>query len=228
MSFSQMVCLVASWLAAAAGPALAGPEFAPIAARYQEARGDGHAPPRSFEWYFSRNGNQIEIGRGAYIELWERDERGDVSWLRIFHDDRKLISYTPGELSAQSRALPWQTLNTLFGAKVLLGKLSRVGETKYLNRPATRYTGKVGNKEIEVVWLDAEQLPGRIVHRDQMHTYYQLALQELRPAPASGWPRSDLARSQSYEFISGADLGDREYDPFVKKVLAMDGHSHAH
>jgi hypothetical protein len=76
--------------------------------------------------------------------------------------------------------------------------------------------------------LETEQVPGRIVNRDPMHTYYQLTLEELRPEPAGGWPRSDLARSQSYELISGADLGDREYDPFVQKVFAMDGHSHGH
>jgi hypothetical protein len=50
----------------------------------------------------------------------------------------------------------------------------------------------------------------------------------LRTEQADDWPKSDLARAQSYEYIDGADLGDREYDPFVKKVQAMDGHSHGH
>jgi hypothetical protein len=212
-----------------AGAALAGQEFAPTAARYLEARGDGHAPPRSNEWYFNRNGNQVEFGRaGGYVELWERDERGEVSWQRIFHDDRKLIAYTPGELRAQNRALPWETLNTVLDARQLLRRLRPVGEIQYLDRPATRYTGTMGDKEIEVVWLKAEQLPGRIVRRDRMHIYYQLTLQELRPAPARSWPRSDLTRAEGYEHLDGADLGDREYDPFVRKVLAMDGHRHGH
>jgi hypothetical protein len=209
-------------------PSLAGQEFAPLAARYKEAHSDGHARPRSAEWYFSRKGNDIEIGRGNYVELWQRDSHGEVSWLRIFHDDRKLISYTQGELRTQGRELPWETLNTIFDAKALLGKLSRVETTSFLGRPATRYQGKVGDKDIEVVWLEAEQVPGRVVHRDQMHTYYQLALEELRAEPANDWPRSNMASTESYELLSGADLGDREYDPFVKKVLAMDGHGHRH
>jgi hypothetical protein len=227
MAFGRPICLLASCLAVMV-PALAGQEFTPLAARYREARGDGHAPPRSVEWYFTRNGNQVEIGRGPYVELWERDNHGEVSWLRIFHEDRKLISYPQGELRTQGRALPWETLNTIFDPKALLGKLHRVEETNFLGHPAVRYQGKVGNREIEVVWLEAEQVPGRIVHRDQMHTYYQLALEELRSEPASDWPRSDIARTDSYELLSGADLGDREYDPFVQKVFAMDGHSHAH
>lgn len=226
MPISRMICLLASCLAFMA-PAVAGQEFAPLAARYQETRGNGHAPPRSTEWFFTRNGNRVEIGRGDYVEQWERDERGQVNWRRIFHADRKVVAYTPGELRALERELPWETLNTIYDAKHLLGKLKRVEETRWLDRPAARYAGKVGSDEIEVVWLEAEQLPARIVRRDQVHTY-QLTLQELRSEPAQGWPRSDLARAADYEEIDGADLGDREYDPFVQKVLAMDGHGHGH
>ena len=134
----------------------------------------------------------------------------------------------PAELRALERELPWETLNTVYEAKHLLGNLKRIEETRWLDRPAVRYAGKVGNQEVEVVWLVAEQLPARIVRRDQVHTNFQLTLQELRPKPAQGWPRSDLARAADYEEIDGADLGDREYDPFVQKVLAMDGHGHRH
>jgi hypothetical protein len=217
-----------AWLATAAVPALAEPQFTPLAARYHEVHDDGHAPSRSTEWYFTRTSDRVEIGRGAYVELWERDKSGNVDWKRVFHEDHKLIAYTAGELSAQNRTLPWATINTIFAAKALLGSLSVAGKTQFLDRPATRYTGKVENEELEVVWLDAEQLPASIVRRDSVHTYFQLTLQELRPEPAAGWPRSDLARAADYEHLDGSDLGDREYDPFVQKVLAMDGHSHGH
>jgi hypothetical protein len=228
MTFGRtMICFVA-WLAAVATPTLAEPTFTALAARYQEARSDGHAAPRSTEWFFTRNGNRVEIGRGNYVELWERDQRGQVSWRRIFHADRKVVAYTAGQLRTIERELPWETLNTVYDAMQLLAALKKVEETRWLDRPAARYAGKVGNQEVEVVWLEAEQLPARIVRRDQLHTYFQLTLQELRPEPAQGWPRSDLARAADYEEIDGSDLGDREYDPFVQKVLAIDGHSHAH
>ena len=222
-----MICLLA-WLAAVAAPALAEPTFTALAARYQEARGNGHAPPRSTEWFFTCDGDRVEIGRGDYVELWERDQRGQVSWRRIFHADRKLIAYTPGQLRAIERELPWETLNTVYDVKHLLGHLKRVGETRWLDRPAARYAGKVGNQEVEVVWLEAEQLPARIVRRDQLHTYFQLMF-EAAPGAGAAMAARRLSRAADYEFIDGADLGDREYDPFVKKVLAMDGHAgHAH
>ena len=201
--------------------------YRPLAARYQETRGDAHGHGRTHDWYFTRNGSQVELGRGGYVEMWQLDARGQVSWQRVFHEDRKLIAYTPGELRTQNRAPAWEVLNTVIDAR-LLDSLRRVGPARHLGQPATRYRGQVGNEKIEVVWLDAEQLPAEIVRRDKQHSY-RLRLRELRPVPASNWPRADLARAAEYEHVDGADLGDREYDPFVRKVLAMDGGgAHAH
>jgi len=224
----KIFCLAAAWLATLIGPVIAEPQFPRIAARYLEARGDGHVAPRVVEWHFARDGDRVEFGRGSYVELWRRDERGEVSWQRIFHDERKLIDYTPGELRAQNRALPWTTLNTIVDAKQLLNGLRLVEKTRYLDRVATRYERVAADETIYVVWLDQEQLPGRIERRQYGHVVYTLMLQELLQTTASHWPRADLARAQDYEFFDGADLGDREYDSFVRKVLAMDGHSHGH
>lgn len=66
--------------------------------------------------------------------------------------------------------------------------------------------------------------------RSTPQSSYSLVLRELRPAAAAGWPRVDAAATADFEIIDGSDLGDREYDPFVRKVLSMDagGHRHAH
>lgn len=227
-NIGRIFSLAATWLAMLIAPVVAEPEFQSIAARYLEARGDGHVAPRTVEWHFTRDGDRVEFGRGSYVELWRRDERGEVSWQRIFHDERKLVDYTPGELRAQNRALPWATLNTIVDAERLLSGLRSVEKSRYLDRAATRYERVAADETVHVVWLDQERLPGRIERRQYGHVVYTLTLQELLPAPASHWPRADLARAQDYEFFDGSDLGDRESDPFVRKVLAMDGHSHGH
>jgi hypothetical protein len=224
--------LLAGLLAGAAQAATGdhAPAFTPVAARYQETRGDGDGHRHAAEWVFIRNGAQVELGRGGYVELWERDAQGEISWQRIFHDARKLISYTPGELRTERRAPSWEALNSIIDER-LLGSLRPAGATRYLGRVATRYRGEVGGERIEVLWLDAERLPATVSRRDKVHSY-QLRLRELRPAPAPGWPRADMARAADYVFIDGSDLGDREYDPFVRRVLAMDeahgagGHAH--
>jgi len=228
MTLSKTItCVLALWLAAISGPALAGDTFAPLAARYLESRGDGHSPARPIEWYLTRKANLVEIARTGYVEVSARDKYGSVSWQRIFHNDHKVVEYTPGDLVAMNRALPWETLNTVVDARQLLATLHPVGKMQFLDRPATRYAGKFGNEEIDLIWLDEEQIPGRMLRRG-VHLDNTLTLQELRPEPADDWPKSDLERAKDYEYISGADLGDREYDPFVKKVQAMDGHSHGH
>jgi hypothetical protein len=222
-----IVSFLAAWLVTLAGPASAGEDFVPLAARYQESRGDGHTPARPFEWFLTREANSVEIARPGYIELWARDARGVLSWQRIFHDDQKVIEYAPGDLRAMNRDLPWETLNTVVDFRKLRASLQEVGKISFLDRPAIRYAGKIGNEEVDLIWLEAEQVPGRLLRRG-LHTDYSLRLEELRTEQADDWPKSDLARAQSYEYIDGADLGDREYDPFVKKVQAMDGHSHGH
>ena len=192
-----------------------------------KSRGDGHTPARPVDWYLIRKPEQVEIARAGYVELWQKDTRGEVSWQRIFHDDRKRISYTPGDLRAQNHALSWATLNTVLDFEQVLANLHPVGKMTFLERPATRYVGKIGREEIDLIWLDAEKLPGRMQRRE-IHLDDSLVLQELRTDPAPDWPGSDPARSGDYEELDGTDLGDREYDPFVRKVQAMDGHNHAH
>jgi hypothetical protein len=220
--------LIATWAVMPIVPVSAQPEFQRIAARYLEVRGDAHSAPRTSEWYFTRDGDRVEIGSGSYVELWSRDGRGEVSWQRIFHDDRKLVDYTPGELRAQHRDLSWATLNTIVDAKQVLNELRRVEKASYLDHAATRYERTTEADTLRVVWLDQEQLPGRIERRQSGHVVYTLTLQELLPAPAGQWPRADLARARDYELVDGSDLGDRENDPFVRKVLAMDGYGHRH
>jgi len=208
----------------------AAPAFVPLAAKYEESRGSGHGSGRVSRWYFVRGVRQVELGRGAYVELWGRDDGGEVSWQRIFHDERKLIAYTPGELRTQRRAPAWEVLNTIIDER-LLTSLRRVGSASFNGRQATRYRGQVGEERIEVIWLEKEKLPVEVSRRDRHHAY-RLRLLELRALPGRDWPRADLARAADYEYIDGADLGDREYDPFVRKVLAVDeaygagGHAH--
>lgn len=203
--------------------------YATIAARYQEVYegADGHR--KTDRLHVARRARQVEFARAGYVELWERDDRGEITWQRIFHEHRKLIGYTPGELRTQSLTPSWNALNTLIDTNVLKN-LKRTGQTRWQHRWATQYRGRLGEENVDVLWLEAERLPAEIVRRGK-NGAYRLSLRELRATPASGWPQAELLRAADYEYIDAADLGDREYDPFVRRVLAMDaarGSGHAH
>ncbi|MBI5751402.1 MAG: hypothetical protein HZA59_04550 [Hydrogenophilales bacterium] len=200
--------------------------YQPLAAHYQESRRVAGAHQESADWYFTRRDNQIESAHGDYAEVWQRDERGQLTLTRVFHQDRKMIQYTPGELRTQGRHKDWATLNSIIDPRQLT-TLKRVGAMHFLGRPASRYTGTLGGEKIEVLWLANEALAAKLV-RSGRDGSVSLELKELRASPDSRWPQANLARADKYAFLDGADLGDMEYDPFVQRVLGVDGGHGAH
>ena len=202
--------------------------YQPLAARYQETRRVTGAHKETADWYFTRQDKQVETVRGGYAEIWQRDERGELTLTRVFHHDRKLIQYTPGELRTQGRQKGWSALNTIIDPRRIT-TLKQTGSVSFLGRPATRYTGKLGEEKIEVVWLTKEALAAKLV-RSGRDASITLELKELRATPDSRWPQASLARSENYAYLDGADLGDMESDPFVQRVLGVEsgtgGHAH--
>ncbi|MEK6750257.1 MAG: hypothetical protein AABY83_13820 [Pseudomonadota bacterium] len=197
-------------------------EFTPLAAHYIETLKSRGSAAVSNDWYLVRRANQVETSRNQYSEVWQRDARGELTLTRVFHQDHKLIQYTPGELRTQRREKDWETLNRVVPEQQLT-TLKHIADLTYLGRPASRYTGQHGAEKLDVIWLTHEALAAKIVHtnRDQRTT---LALKELRPQPATHWPQANPGVIEPYDFIDGADLGDMEYDPFVRRVLDSDGH----
>jgi len=213
---------------AAATSAASPAPLAPLAARFAETRRDGHGHAVTNDWFFYREGDHIETAQRDYAEVWQRDDRQAVTLRRVFHGERKIVEYTTGELRTQHRLKDWRELGSILDARTL-SRLRRVGTDTVLKQPAVRYVGHSGDTRIEVLWLPRLNLPARIV-RSTPQSRYSLVLRELLPAAAAAWPRVDAAATADFEIIDGSDLGDREYDPFVRKVLSMDTgeHRHAH
>ena len=196
--------------------------FPPLAAHYTKTLKYRNKTPISSDWYLIRRPDQVETSRDRYSEVWQRDTRGELTLTRVFHQDRKLIHYTTGELRTQHRGKDWDSLNGIV-AKLELQKLKRAADITYLGRPATRYIGHFGEEKIEVLWLKAEALAAKYVHTDNDRSL-TLELKDLRSNPIAEWPQANPKKIEPYDYIDGADLGDMEYDPFVRRVLASDGH----
>jgi hypothetical protein len=101
-----------------------------------------------------------------------------------------------------------------------------------LKQPAVRYVGRLGSERVEVVWLTRQAIPAKVV-RSHRGSTYSLEIKELHAAPEAFVAPASREQIDSYEVLDAADLGDREYELFVQKVLAMDsgrpgGHQHAH
>lgn len=232
MTIKSLFMRVGLLLAAVAAPCIAAagdaPPLEPLAARYAEIRRDADGHSVANDWFFRRDHASVETGGSEYAEIWQRDDREEVTLQRVFAREGKRIAYTTGELRTQGRLKAWRDLGTIVDAE-LLAALKRVGSTRFRGWPAERYAGRFGTLRVEVTWLPRQQLPAEVVRRSAGASE-RLVLRELRAVAPPEWPRIDHAALDDYEFFDASDLGDREYDPFVRRVLAQDagGAPHAH
>ena len=97
-------------LAAALALACAALAPVPVLAHAGEAvatasAGAKRTPPA--DWYFSRGEQQLRVVKGEIEEIWRRESRGQVSFERIFHADKRRVFYTAGQLRTMGLDIDW-------------------------------------------------------------------------------------------------------------------------
>jgi hypothetical protein len=189
--------------------------------------GSQGTPGPAQEWYLWRYPELVEkqdIQRGE-SELWRRGPDGQVFYERVFHQDKRIIEYVPGELRALRKYPDWQKLSQVIEPAWLQRALQHTGTTEILGRHVRRYQGQVDGVTFEVLWLEAEQLPAlvRQVYADREAVLRLKAIYAAHQAP---WSR---AQTKGYQRLDAADLGDMYADPFVRRVQhSTPLHSHTH
>ncbi|HEY8157761.1 MAG TPA: hypothetical protein VIF10_03560 [Methylobacter sp.] len=175
-------------------------------------------------WRFWRNGQQIVIERPqlGLGELWQRDGKAMIH-RKLYHADRRAIEFQEDDLRMLETKPSWQKLALLVDQKVL--EQLTAGNMEWSdNHPIREYQGKIGDSQWHIVMRMDLGLPV-LIEREQdgvsEHTEllnaYELNAAPWQPTPTNG-----------YDIIDYADLGDKEYDPFVIKVQAQMGHDHHH
>jgi hypothetical protein len=175
-------------------------------------------------WRFWRDSQQIVIERPqlGMGELWQLDGRSIIH-RKLFHADQRAIEFQDDDLKMLETMPSWQKLALLLDEKLLAQLTS--GDLEWSDGYPTReYQGKVAEMEWHVVMRMDIGLPMLIERqhegfseRTELLNAYALSAAPWRPTP-----------SNSYDVIDFADLGDKEYDPFVIKVQAQMGHDHHH
>jgi hypothetical protein len=79
--------------------------LAPVASGM--SMGDAH------DWYVSAEPRELRLLKGDLEEVWRRDGAGRISFERVFHADRKVVSYSDGELRTLGLAPDWDALAAL-------------------------------------------------------------------------------------------------------------------
>ncbi len=172
------------------------------------------------EWYMWRQAAQVETRESGNEtgEVWRLSRNGQISYQRVFHKEKRMIEYTPGDLRSLHRYPDWSRLAGVIDPAILNKELKVYGVAEILGRSARRYQGRLNGVEVEVWWLEREQVPALIrqVYTDREVT---LRLNAIYPLSKSPWPHDQTAGYASIDYV---DLGDKQIDPFVRRLP----HSH--
>jgi hypothetical protein len=177
---------------------------------------------RQGDWYLLRGAHRIERVRpdAGIAEIWERDDRGDVSLKRVFRNESRVVEYAPGNLRAMQLQMSWEAVGAAVDPR-LVRALVRGATVATPYGLATVFKGVMAAVPTEVWWLETLQLPTRVVEQ-RPNASVIVELQSLHSQPPGDWPRADFPDQAVVEVIDVADLGDRHYDPFVNKVEQFD------
>lgn len=215
--------LSATFLLLAALPVRAEGELPAVLARFAVQHAGG-APE---QLVVVRTDTRIEhrfVTRGV-VERWRRDARGELEHEKLFPKDGKSVHYTAGDLRTIQYEPSWEQLGSLIGTKERSG-LSAAGQKKSLGGRTARISrGQVRGEPAQLEWLADVSLPALLAtgHVRERTTVKLVSIEPCSESTCAETP-SDALRS-----IEFADLGDMEYDPFVRRFMAreMPGH-HAH
>jgi len=166
---------------------------------------------------------EYRLRGGEVTEVWERDDRGELTHLKVFSKARRVVHYTSGDLRTLNLAPSWEELGSLMRSEDRK-KLTRRGTSRVAGEPAQRFAGLVDNAPATLLWLEHLGLPGQLtVGRGPKGNTVKLV--GARPCSPDICAPFDITGYREIEF---ADLGDSEHDPFVRSFVAATGLGHAH
>lgn len=175
-------------------------------------------------WRFWRNSKKIDIERPqlGVGESWQQDGRAIIH-RKLYHADQRAIEFQQDDLKMLEAAPSWHKLSLLLDQS-LLEQLSASDIKWSEGFPVRDYQGTVNGTAWHIVMRMDIALPilvesrsAQASERTELLNAYALTAAPWQPTP-----------SDAYEVIDYADLGDKEYDPFVIKVQAQMGQAHHH
>jgi hypothetical protein len=191
-----------------------------MSARYEVTVTTKATGARQNIWHFYRQPQRIALLKGAIDEIWHRDEQGQVSFERVFHNEQRAVDYSAGELTTLGVQTPWPALTTFVDAR-LLSALRVVSRTGTGASERAKLAGVVGGDTLRIDWLPALQLPARLTRTDRAGTITEMRLVQHAAQTPANWPVPGQ-RSSAYLRLDAADFGDMGYETVVRMSEALD------
>lgn len=203
--------------------------MAAVACRY-ELKVIPHDPskvPLNTAWFFWRRPDMIQTldADGDHGEIWQQTANGSIQYRKLYHSDKTAVEFMPTDNPSNNVHFDWVKLSSMLSEQEF-SALKPVKKTMALGRSAELREGKTGAQTMTVLWLTNENLPASIIRQDKKGIV-ELRLVEIGTLSEGHREPVAIEDIANYRQIDAVDFGDMENDPFVKKVLAEDGH-HSH
>jgi hypothetical protein len=185
---------------------------------------DQSQAPLNTSWFFWRSPDMIQTldADGDHGEIWQQTANNSIQYRKLYHADKTAVEFMPADNSTNNVRFDWAKLSSMLSPQEL-DALKPIKKTTVLGRNAELRQGKTDGESMTVLWLTNENLPASIIRKDKKGV---VELRLVAIEPLSDVSRKPIAIKDiaDYRQIDAADFGDMENDPFVKKVLAEDGH----
>src|SRR5688500_18907706 len=114
--------------------AFASDEFVPVTCEYESRVKEGSATHTVDEWTFIRSTNTVRHVRSNRSEIWTLMGK-QVGFEQMFHEQKVVIEYSPGDLRAVGSEKSWHALSEIIDSSVL-SKLKQKGSRRIAGHKA--------------------------------------------------------------------------------------------
>ena len=199
----------------------ASPLVAEFESSYLATGTDDRGVERVFAWTLERTDTEVIVQDSLQgtEERWQRDESGRIWYSRVFHDEKRVLEFSPADFKRMGPN-KWEQISSVIDPAAL-ASLRAEPKQEVLDRLTTVYRGKLNGQEIEIWWLEQERLPALVRKRDRNGT------QTMRLVTLSTMQDDVLSRGRvdlsGYDILDFADIGDRHDDPLIEQLMKHEG-----
>lgn len=190
-----------------------------------------HSSGNPKAWTLWQTANQIGYQYSEISEIWHRKTSGAVEYSRWFEQANRAIDYTNGDLKSLNRDTNWAQVSGLVKPNTLAQlKKSATQPSTFHCLKAEKYSGEIGQRKYEIVWLPQIKQPAVFIVESENKTLKTVLTHRSSLVQAQQF----FAKGQRYSSMDFADIGDNEADPFVSAMINQgfvehgehNGHSH--
>ncbi len=180
-------------------------------------------------WYLFRGADRVESFDEAsqQSQIWEKDQNGLVSEMRVFHSERLVLEVSNGDLLVSGHLPKWATVWSMVDPEELSKNFKSRGLEMVHDVPVERFEGQVDGVDTRVEWLKAQAIPIALKRASERGVDEVRLVGCTSSADGLVQPTSNL-KLLDYRHIDFSDLGDMESDPQVQRIARLLGHGHDH